>query len=217
MKSAWTDESFAKAHSAIERKLAKSPRKRRTTTKPKANHGPLDKIDQAVLDALASLTMADVPALEELLVLELVEAISKIQHDGPATAHDGGMMVMQLHRALVGCRGSKPERQPTVTDGMDAYRNALVAGAHSFAPHGKEGLLGLLAKGMAASKGELDKGRGDMDSQLRGVYQWLILALVSGYDSSSPNRSTVPGILAAFTGWSEILRGESPSFFQARA
>lgn len=187
------------------RRAGRSPETLVDETKGSSGSSDVDEAGQTLLDAMASLTVDDMPALEELFIGWLVGGIQEVQHDGPATADDASQILGWLQLALMGCLGERPERQPSVTTEIAAYREAFVTGAHAFASRGEEGMQHFVVRLIPAVQGELDKGRGDLDSQLRGAYQWSMLGIASGYeDESGPAFWALQGIIGSLIGWSEI-------------
>jgi hypothetical protein len=167
-------------------------------------------LTQAFVDALRRLTVDDLPSLEYLFIGQLVDTIVDIDHGGAATDDDAAKVLAVFQSVLMVCRDTelKPPAVPLATKDITECRMALVEGAHSFAAHGPDGVQALVARLFPAVMGELDQGD-DLDARLQGVYEWVLMGVLSGFDSDHPELWATAGIVEALAQWSEIMVPET--------
>lgn len=157
------------------------------------------------LAGLAACRAEDVPALE-IVYLDALAAylMGNGPLPGPYTVEHGAQVVACLLSATTKAASYRPEQSPTVTEGVEAAREAVVDGAHAFAARGPAGLSQLVNRLIQAAVGELERLSAEPEEQVRSLFRYGLLAVASG----PANQLTVvaaDGVSEVFAAWDELI------------
>lgn len=159
-----------------------------------------DSWEQGVIDALGKIEVADMPALE-VLVLDTVAAWMFSPENGghSYSNHDASVLIQALFSALSNAKQFQPETSPATTEIVSRGRELFVHGAHQLAADAG-GLTALITRLMPAMLGELDRHAGEPAMQAYWTYLYLLSAVMTG-TARSMSEEAMESAMAIFAGW----------------
>jgi hypothetical protein len=160
---------------------------------------------QPSLAGLGAVDEAAMPGCELLLLDDLA---GFLMGGGPLvppyTVEHASRVVSALLAAVLNSADYRPEREPVVTEGIRAARQAFVAGAHQFAEAGISGLAQLVNRLIPAVLGELEIYREAPEDQTWSVYYHAILAVASG-PLNLLDPAAAAGVTEGFQAWDALF------------
>ena len=153
---------------------------------------------------LVELTPADVPSMEILILDEIANWIFSPDNPGKGyTGEHGGSVVTAVLKAAQSAAQFHPEQTPVETPVIAEMRARLAAGVHEMAA-APEALSMFVITLMPAVISELERRSGDAASQFYWLYCYALLVLAGGR-SGQLDQTLMPGIVASFDGWNELM------------
>jgi hypothetical protein len=157
-----------------------------------------------VIAALASLTEADMPAVEFLLLDQLASwMLSDANVAGSYDEVAGGVVLSALLNAVANAGEVRPERSPVVGAEVAAARSRFVAGAHEYAADSR-GMALLVTRLMPAAVAELNRNVGNAAKQIYWTYLYALFVIASGVVGEQ-DPSVARGIGMSFSGWNDLI------------
>jgi hypothetical protein len=157
-----------------------------------------------VIAALASLTEADMPTVEFLLLDQLAswmlsDANVSAEYDEIA----GGVVLSALLNAVANATDVRPEREPLVGDEVALARSRFVEGAREYAADDR-GMALLVTRLMPAAVAELNRNAGNVAQQIYWTYLYALFVIASGVVGEQ-DPAVARGIGMSFSGWNDLI------------